>query len=527
MSYLALARKWRPRTFAELAGQEHVRVALGNALTQGRVHHAFLFTGTRGVGKTTIARILSKCLNCETGVTATPCGKCAACREIDEGRFVDLIEVDAASRTKVDDTRELLENVQYAPTRGRFKVYLVDEVHMLSTHSFNALLKTLEEPPPHVKFLLATTDPQKLPVTVLSRCLQFNLKRLPVALILEHLVKVLDAEKIAHEPAAVRLVAQAADGSMRDALSLTDQLIAFGGGKVDEKSARDMLGAIDRDHVSKLARALATGDAAQLLECARSLEEFSPDYGQVLDDLASLLTRVALRQLVPAYEGDEIHDPALLRELATGISAEDVQLYYQTAILGRRDLAYAPDARTGFEMTLVRMLAFRPAGGAGAGASPGGAARPSSASAGAASSTTAAPTVVRPASAGPIDPVQWSRVIGDLDVSGAARQLATHCALLEHRGNTLRLAIDSRVPRTPPQVEKLQQALARYLGGPVKLEFEEAAGAIESPAQNGERRKAEALDAARRSLEEDPMVRELKSRFGATLHPESVRPTEQ
>src|SRR5690349_50160 len=400
MSYLALARKWRPTTFADLVGQEHVRVALGNALTQGRVHHAFLFTGTRGVGKTTIARILAKCLNCETGVTATPCGKCAACREIDEGRFVDLIEVDAASRTKVDDTRELLENVQYAPTRGRYKVYLVDEVHMLSTHSFNALLKTLEEPPPHVKFLLATTDPQKLPVTVLSRCLQFNLKRLPAALIAEHLNRVLDAEKIAHDAPAVKLVAQAADGSMRDALSLTDQLIAFGGGRVEEAAARGMLGTIDRDHVARLGRALATGDAARLLETARTLEEFSPDYGQVLDDLASLLTRVAVLQLVSNYEGDELFDRALLGELAAAISAEDVQLYYQTAILGRRDLAYAPDPRTGFEMTLVRMLAFRPQGAAqGAGSSGGRSAAAASVTHGAAP---VAATIVRPVSAGPI-----------------------------------------------------------------------------------------------------------------------------
>src|SRR3954467_419473 len=405
MSYLALARKWRPSSFAELVGQEHVRVALGNALTQGRVHHAFLFTGTRGVGKTTIARILAKCLNCETGVTATPCGKCAACREIDEGRFVDLLEVDAASRTKVDDTRELLENVQYAPTRGRYKVYLIDEVHMLSTHSFNALLKTLEEPPPHVKFLLATTDPQKLPVTVLSRCLQFNLKRPPVALIGAHLNKVLDAEKIPHDAAALRLVAQAADGSMRDALSLTDQLIAFGGGRVDEASARDMLGTIDRDHVVRLARALASGDAKLLLDTARALEEFSPDYGQVLDDLASLLTRVALRQLVPGYEGDELFDPALAAELATAIAAEDVQLYYQTAILGRRDLPFAPDARSGFAMTLVRMLAFRPASGA---------ARAPGARAPGALPAAGGGTIVRPPSAGPIDPVQWARVIGDL-----------------------------------------------------------------------------------------------------------------
>jgi DNA polymerase-3 subunit gamma/tau len=517
MSYLALARKWRPRSFAELVGQEHVRVALGNALTQGRVHHAFLFTGTRGVGKTTIARILAKCLNCETGVTATPCGVCHTCKEIDEGRFVDLIEVDAASRTKVDDTRELLENVQYSPTRGRYKVYLVDEVHMLSTHSFNALLKTLEEPPPHVKFLLATTDPQKLPVTVLSRCLQFNLKRLPVALIGDHLAKVLAAEKIAAEPAGIRLVAQAADGSMRDALSLLDQLIAFGGGKVDEAGARSMLGTIDRDHVVHIARALAGGDAQKLIEAARALEEFSPDYGQVLDDLAALLTRLALRQLVPNYEGDELFDPELVAELAGTIGAEDVQLYYQTAILGRRDLPLAPDPRTGFEMTLVRMLAFRPAAGA--------TTSPTAGRAAAVPSSGGGP-IVRPASAGPIDPVQWARVVGDLDVSGAARQLASNCALLEHRGNSLRLAVDPKVSRTPPQVERLAQALSRYLGAPVKLEFVDGAPPVETPSQNGERRSAEALDAARKSLDEDPAVLEMKARFGATLHPESVRPTE-
>jgi len=523
MSYLALARKWRPRSFAELVGQEHVRVALGNALTQGRVHHAFLFTGTRGVGKTTIARILAKCLNCETGVTATPCGKCAACREIDEGRFVDLLEVDAASRTKVDDTRELLENVQYAPTRGRYKVYLVDEVHMLSTHSFNALLKTLEEPPPHVKFLLATTDPQKLPVTVLSRCLQFNLKRLPVALISEHLGKILAAEKIGAEPAAIRLVAQAADGSMRDALSLTDQLIAFGGGKLDEASARGMLGTIDRAHVVRLARALATADAQQLLATARELEEFSPDYQQVLEDLAVLLTRVALRQLVPGYEGDELFDAAIVAELAAAFPAEDVQLYYQTAILGRRDLDLVPDKRSGFEMTLVRMLAFRPAGGA---AVPGGTAARGTGAA-SASSTGGGPTIVRPAAAGPIDPVQWARVIGDLDISGAARELASNCALLEHRGNLLRFAVDPKFSRTPQNVERLQLALAKYLGTHVKLEFADGAPPVETPSQNGQRRTAEALEAARRSLDEDPAVREMKSRFGATLHPESVRPVEQ
>ncbi|HJS89669.1 MAG TPA: DNA polymerase III subunit gamma/tau, partial [Steroidobacteraceae bacterium] len=365
-SYTALARKWRPRAFAELIGQDHVRRALVNALEAGRVHHAFLFTGTRGVGKTTIARILAKCLNCETGVTPSPCGRCASCREIDAGRFVDLIEVDAASRTKVDDTRELLDNVQYAPTRGRYKVYLIDEVHMLSTHSFNALLKTLEEPPPHVKFLLATTDPQKLPVTVLSRCLQFNLKRIPVAQIAGHLRAILEQEGIAFEPAGLALIAQAADGSMRDGLSLLDQLIAFGGGRAGETEARAMLGTVSRDHVSQLAERLAAADASELLRYAQSLDDWAPDYAQVLDELASLLARIALKQVVADFDGDDLYPPELLERLARAIPAEDVQLYYQTAIVGRRDLALAPDPRIGFEMALLRMVAFRPQASAGA-----------------------------------------------------------------------------------------------------------------------------------------------------------------
>src|SRR5690349_9931602 len=366
MAYTALARKYRPKTFAELVGQEHVVRALTNALETGRVHHAFLFTGTRGVGKTTIARIFAKCLNCEkaatspTGVTAEPDGTCAACVEIDTGRFVDLMEVDAASRTKVDDTRELLDNVQYAPTRARYKVYLIDEVHMLSAHSFNALLKTLEEPPPHVKFLFATTDPQKLPVTVLSRCLQFNLKRLPVTQIADRMREILDTEGIAYEPAGLRLLAQAADGSLRDGLSLLDQLIAFGGGKAAEAEARAMLGTIARDHVVRLAELLAALDVPELMRCARSLEEFAPDYAQLLDELAGLLVRIAMKQAVPDFDGDELYAPELLERLAKQLSPEDVQLFYQTAIMGRRDLALAPDPRTGFEMTLVRMIAFRP-----------------------------------------------------------------------------------------------------------------------------------------------------------------------
>ncbi|HEV7442495.1 MAG TPA: DNA polymerase III subunit gamma/tau, partial [Steroidobacteraceae bacterium] len=362
MAYTALARTWRPKTFTELVGQEHVRRALMNALESGRVHHAFLFTGTRGVGKTTIARIFAKCLNCETGVTANPCGVCGACREIDSGRFVDLIEVDAASRTKVDDTREMLDNVQYSPTRGRYKVYLIDEVHMLSMHSFNALLKTFEEPPPHVKFLLATTDPQKLPVTVLSRCLQFNLKRLPVAQITERMREILEKEGVEFEAAGLRLVAQAADGSMRDGLSLLDQLIAFGGGKAGEEEARAMLGTIARDHVVRIAELLGAMNVPELLTCAQSLEEFAPDYAQVLDELASLFVRIAMKQAVNDFEGDELYAPEVLERLAKAIAPEDVQLFYQTAITGRRDLGLAPDPRSGFEMTLLRMIAFRPLG---------------------------------------------------------------------------------------------------------------------------------------------------------------------
>ncbi|MCB1623280.1 MAG: DNA polymerase III subunit gamma/tau [Pseudomonadales bacterium] len=525
MSYLVLARKWRPKNFTDTVGQTHVLRALSNALEAGRLHHAYLFAGTRGVGKTTIARILAKCLNCEMGPTANPCGSCSACREIDEGRFIDLIEVDAASNTKVDDTRELLDNVQYAPARGRFKVYLIDEVHMLSNSSFNALLKTLEEPPPHVKFLLATTDPHKLPVTVLSRCLQFNLKRLSVQLISGRMQHILDAEKVAFEPAALKLLAQAADGSLRDGLSLLDQLIAFGGGKVDTEAARAMLGSIDREHVANIGRALAAGEMAGVLAAARQLEEFSPDYAAVLNDLASLLQQVALLQVVPGTEVADDFDPELIAAIAGDLDAEDVQLYYQIAIMGRRDLALAPNPRAGFEMTLIRMLAFRPATGASTAAPPvaapvaqRGAPKPS------------ATTRARAASAQvPAADSNWPEILAALDLSGAARQLAANCALVGRRENVVALSIDPRhaAMATPAQRERLIEALGKYFGSPVKVEWREDAPNIETPARAREREEADRLVEARRSLEGDPTVQALQQRFGATLHPETVRPAKR
>ena len=360
MSYQVLARKWRPRLFREMVGQTHVLQELINALDHNRLHHAYLFTGTRGVGKTTIARILAKCLNCEAGVSSEPCGVCSACREIDEGRFVDLIEVDAASRTKVEDTRELLDNVQYAPTRGRFKVYLIDEVHMLSSHSFNALLKTLEEPPAHVKFLLATTDPQKLPVTILSRCLQFSLKNMLPEKVVEHLRHVLAEEQVPFDEESLWLLGRAADGSMRDGLSLTDQAIAFGNGQLQVAEVRSMLGTIDHGQVFGLLQALATGDARALLAAVAELAEQGADFAGVLAELISTLQRVAIAQVLPEAADNSLGDQARVLELAGQVSAEDVQLFYQLALHGRRDLPLAPDPRGGFEMALLRMLAFRP-----------------------------------------------------------------------------------------------------------------------------------------------------------------------
>jgi DNA polymerase III subunit gamma/tau len=539
MSYVVLARKWRPKRFAEMVGQEHVLRALTNALDSGKVHHAFLFTGTRGVGKTTVARILAKSLNCETnGVSSNPCGVCAACKEIDEGRFVDLIEVDAASRTKVDDTRDMLDNVQYAPTRGRYKVYLIDEVHMLSNHSFNALLKTLEEPPPHVKFLLATTDPQKLPVTVLSRCLQFSLKRLSATLIGERLKFISAAENLAFEPAAIALLSRAAEGSMRDALSLLDQLIAFGGGAVNEANARSMLGTIDRGHVGRLVEAVSRGDGAALLAEVRELDRNAPDYDRALVDLATLLQRIAIVQIVPeAAPQDEEFDAALLTQLAQAISPEDAQLYYQIALAGRRDLNMAPEPRIGFEMTLLRMLAFRPDGAAVQASKPSGLASTATLAGAAPAADTAPRAGIKPAAgAGPvvdavrltsIDAANWPAVVEAAGLSGMVRQLALNCvpAGFEHNLLTLKLDQAASDRRTRPIEEKLVQGLSKYLGRDIRLAFETAESDLNSPARQRVQAEQERVARAASAFESDPAVKGLRERFGADVDTASVKPS--
>lgn len=501
--------------------------ALVNALTTGRVHHAFLFTGTRGVGKTTIARLLAKSLNCETGVTPTPCGECSACREIDAGRFVDLIEVDAASRTKVDDTRELLDNVQYSPARGRYKVYLIDEVHMLSTHSFNALLKTLEEPPPHVKFLLATTDPQKLPVTVLSRCLQFNLKRFPPGLIFKRLTQIAQAENIEFEPDALRLVARAAEGSMRDALSLLDQVIAFGGDKLTAADTRTMLGTLDRSQIFAIIDALIARDAKRVLEHVEQLDERAPDYREVLADLAAVLQKIALLQAVPDLQLDEAEDIETYRRLAAAMSAEDAQLFYQIAIIGRRDLELAPDARGGFEMALLRMLAFGIADGTRAPAIPPVTAiKPAAASS---SSPAAAPSRSEGASkASASGAGDWPSIISRMNLQGPVKQLASHCTLVGRQGGKVQLMLDVEGEhfRTPALEDKLAQALGACFGEPVRLEIAVGSGAIDTLARQQKAAADDRLQQARASIENDANVRAMRDIFGASVQPDSIRPTE-
>jgi len=531
MSYQVLARKWRPRDFTELVGQEHVQRALVNALDNDRLHHAYLFTGTRGVGKTTIARILAKSLNCEKGVSSTPCGECSACEEINTGRFVDLIEVDAASRTKVEDTRELLENVQYAPTRGRFKVYLIDEVHMLSGHSFNALLKTLEEPPPHVKFLLATTDPQKLPVTVLSRCLQFNLKSLGVQQITGQLEKILQQEAVEAEAGAVRQLAFAANGSMRDALSLLDQAIAFGGGRLTEDEVRSMLGTIDRDVVYRLLEALSGGDAARVLDEIGMADEFAPDYAALLADMVSALQRIALAQALPDAVDDSYGDREAVLELAGKLSVEDVQLYYQIALIGRRDLALSPEPRGGFEMVLLRMLAFRPApaGQVDAPAAAAATARVAASPAGPKQQAGADTTGMPPAipQGDDTDMQSWARIVETLNVKGMVREMALNCAFHGRQGELISLSMDPvhRHLLSPARTRQLEQALADYYGQPVRVKIDnEGPLTRETPALKRKRELGEQQQRAVEAIEKDTNIKAITDAFGGSVNPDSIRP---
>lgn len=540
MSYLVLARKWRPKDFSDTVGQEHVLQALMNALETGRLHHAYLFTGTRGVGKTTIARILAKALNCETGVTAKPCGECSACKEIDEGRFVDLIEVDAASKTKVDDTRDLLDNVQYAAARGRYKVYLIDEVHMLSKSSFNALLKTLEEPPEHVKFLLATTDPQKLPATVLSRCLQFNLKRMTPRIITDRLTHICEAEKIEFESPALSLLARAADGSMRDGLSLLDQAIAYCGGKIEEAPTAKMLGTIDRDHVMRLMRLLAAGDARGLIEVVREIDEQFPDYARLLDDLARDLQRVAVYQVVGTCDCDDELTEQEIAELSQIMPAGDVQLFYQTAIMGRRDLHLAPDPRSGAEMTLMRMLAFKPASAGTGGAAASGPASRGAAATGRAAPTgaagpkkSAAKTVAKPETpesdtadvkAVAWEEPDWKELVVSLGLSGAVRLLASNCAYLRREANTVYLGLDPRSAAmlTSQRKDMIASKLGEYFGERLNVDIAMGSETEETPLQQESRMADERLEEARQSLEADPNVQKLKDMFGAELKTDTI-----
>lgn len=559
MSYQVLARKWRPKTFQELVGQEHVVRALSNALQQQRLHHAYLFTGTRGVGKTTLARILAKALNCETGITAEPCGQCAACTEIDRGRFVDLLEVDAASNTKVDQMRDLLENAQYAPTVARFKVFIIDEVHMLSTSSFNAMLKTLEEPPAHVKFILATTDPQKMPVTVLSRCLQFNLRQMPVAAIAGHLHAVLDKESIAAESVALQLIARAASGSMRDALSLLDQAIAYGSGAVHEAEVRAMLGAIDQSYLYTLLNALARRDGPGLLAVARGMEERSLSFDAALAELALLLHQIALAQTVPDALPDELPEKPQLLELAGLFKPEDTQLYYQIALLGRRDLALAPDEYAGFSMCLLRMLAFAPNEAPAPASPPAGGTTIRSmpaATSPAPSATLAEPptplaTVAVPVSsreslgeklqaiqqavaeirsAEPPIPAfdgDWRGLVDKLKLSGMARMLAQNCALEEFDGQRMRLSVPAEHKHLLDNTyqEKLRATLKEYFGKQLQVSID-VGNVVNTPARQINQEKAERQAQAEASIRNDPFVRDLVESFGATIIPSTIKPAQ-
>ncbi len=547
MAYQVLARKWRPRIFEEVVGQSHVLQALINALNNNRLHHAYLFSGTRGVGKTTLGRIFAKSLNCENGVSAKPCGVCTACTEIDQGRFVDLLEVDAASRTKVDETRELLENVQYSPTRGRFKVYLIDEVHMLTTHSFNALLKTLEEPPPHVKFILATTDPQKLPVTILSRCLKFNLKAIPQELIVEHMQYVLEQEEVPAETPALKLIARSATGSMRDALSLLDQAIAHGNGEVLDKTVREMLGTIDNRDVVGIIEALVARDSQGLLDQVQRLASQGVVFSSVLSELVSVLHLLALAQLSPAALDD---DDSHLLELSKQLGAEDIQLYYQIALLGQKDLPLAPDPRAGFEMVLMRMYAFipdssveqsqlasKPPHTPAASRAPQSQAANSPKNQPEARLTTPALTTRPSAQSQPAqaavprsnptssEDLAWESVVNQLPLAGLAKQVISNSTLLHRKNGVVTLKVNANNAKliSPSVSERIKQALSQFYNEDVNVKFEEGEPEAQTPAAIKAQLHEEALSDAVKAIESDPNVIAMKETFSATLDPRSVK----
>jgi len=537
MTYQVLARKWRPKTFAELAGQDHVVTAIANGLARGRVHHAYLLTGTRGVGKTTIARILAKSLNCLTnGVSPTPCGTCAACVDIDAGRFVDLLELDAASNTGIDNMREILDNARYAPTVGRYKVYLIDEVHMLSKPAFNSMLKTLEEPPEHVKFVLATTDPQKIPVTVLSRCLQFNLKPLPPSLIAERVTTILEAEAIPSDAEARALIAKAARGSMRDALSLLDQAIAFGGGEVREATVRAMLGAVDRDYVYRIADALAAGNGGALVAEADAMAARGVAFAAALDELASLYHRIALAQAVPEAAGT-MDDGERVAAYAASLPAESVQLAYQICVQGRTDLPLAPDEATGFSMTLLRLLAFEPGGAlpatAPAAPKPVVAATARAPAAAAPTGTATAPrpgagdgTETRPTVAVPGDPAEWPAFVASLKLPPIAAQLAAQTELKSIVGNALTLALPAAHKHLADKAysDKLKTALDQATGRKWLLAFEVGGAAESSLAAQEKRARAEQQAKTEQAFRSEPFVRDVLERFDAKIKPDSIKP---
>ncbi|QWE23885.1 DNA polymerase III subunit gamma/tau [Polynucleobacter sp. AP-Elch-400A-B2] len=553
MTALALARSWRPKTFSQLVGQDHVVKALTHALDQGRLHHAWLFTGTRGVGKTTIARIMAKALNCtgEDGqgrMTSEPCGKCPACLEIDAGRFVDYIEMDAASNRGVDDIAALLEKAAYAPSNARYKVYMIDEVHMLTNHAFNAMLKTLEEPPEHVKFILATTDPQKIPVTILSRCLQFNLKQMPVPLIVEHLEKVLAAEKVDCETNALRVLAKAAQGSMRDALSLTDQAIAYAAGKVSEEAVRGMLGTLDDAYLIKILDALIAKDGATLLAISNEMGERSMSFSLALADLSSLIQKIAAAQIVPESVLEDWPEAAEIRRLASALTKEEAQLFYQISITSRPDLSLAPDEQTGFAMTLLRMLAFRPgnetpsrAGGNVSNSAPPVASVASAPRASAPANQTAVPVrsvapapapVAKPAASAPTassaDRPDWHTLMRQLPIKGLVQQLAFQTELQDWEDSPagVRATVVTPMPQLASEasVGRLADALTAHFGKPVKVIIEKGEVEGKTVAKVDAQIHQEKRLNAEQMIAQDPFIQQLQKEFGAKVVGGSVKP---